>query len=327
LNNGQGALPARTEWQDLVDAYLSFKADVRHKEPATIKSARDTLSNFKRLVGPVPAHHMNQGAVNRFVKERSGEGTAPATINKDLRHLKAFVRWAIRYKHMGNEAREINWTDAFQTEEKHRVRSATMKELLRVLYSANTLYGQPWYLRLLLAISTGMRQQDIERLTVSDVRTQDATMKTLNKKAHKLSDSRPLHRLICGLLAEYIATLPEGQQQLWPDKYHRSKWERIKEHAGITERLTYHGFRASFVSFILQAGFSPYLTSQIYANLSPVYADAVNSVPMGRLHDAVQQAGRAATEEEAFKLLDRLARGGPAAKPERPAGDSEPTAP
>ena len=339
LNNGQGAMPARTEWQDLVDTYLSFKADVRHKEPATIKSARDTLNSFKRLVGPVPAHHMNQGAVNRFVKERSGEGTAPATINKDLRHLKTFVRWAIRYKHMGNEAREINWTDAFQTEEKHRVRLRHHEGVAARVYSAKILYGQPWYLRLLLAISTGMRQQDIERLAVSDVRTQDATMKTLNKKAHKLSDSRPLHRLICGLLAEYIATLPEGQEQLWPDKYHRSKWERIKEHAGITERLTYHGFRGSFVSFILQAGFStataqdlvehstPYLTSQIYANLSPVYADAVNSVPMGRLHDAVQQAGCAATDEEAFKLLDKLAQGGPAAKPKRPAGDSEPTAP
>jgi hypothetical protein len=86
LNNSQGAMPARTEWQDHVDAYLSFKTDVRHKEPATIKSARDTLNNFKRLVGPVPSPHMNQSTVNRFVKERSGAGTAPATVNKDLRH-------------------------------------------------------------------------------------------------------------------------------------------------------------------------------------------------------------------------------------------------
>jgi integrase len=240
---------------------------------------------------------------------------------------------------MGNEARDINWTDAFQTEEKHQVRAATMKELLRVLYSTKSLYGSPWHLRLLLAVSTGMRQQDIERLTVSDVRTQEATMKTLNKKAHKLRDGKPLHHLICGLPAEYIATLPERQEHLWPDKYHRSKWERIKEHAKITERLTYHGFRASFISFILQAGYStataqdlvehstPYLTSQIYANLSPVYADAVNSVPMGRLHDAIQQAEHAATDKDAFSLLDKLAQGDPAAKQKRPTGDSGLTAP
>jgi len=335
VNNGGVVAPERSNWPELVEAFIHYKGDVQGREPATIKVARDTYNNFERIVGPIQSQHFNKQVVHDFVAARRKE-VSPATVNKDLRNLKMLVRWAISEGYMGMPAVKINWKDIRQMEVKHKVRTASMTELLRVLYAAKKLYGMHWYLRIVLAISTGIRQQDIERLTVSDVNTADATFASLNRKAHKFDEGKPMHNVLTRLLGEYIRTLPKGQKRLWPDQYHHSKWDRIKEQAGVDNSLKYHSFRASFVSFILRAGYStsvaqdlvehstPILTNQVYADLSPVYRDAVNAVPLEQMERAIEQA---AQSSDPLTALDELAKETPAARPGHPTYDTAPDAP
>ncbi len=285
--------PEPLPWDTLVVEYVEFKRTVKRLAPGSLKSLSDTLANFRRLCGPVSSTKVNQKTVNSFVSARAEEGTAAATINKDLRQLRAFVRWSIKNRYMGEAARAIDWGDVRQKQVKRPVRALSIKEFAQVLHTALELYGLTWYVRVILAVASGLRQQDIERLQISDIHTDSCSLTTRSRKTGKSSGDRPIHPLAMKVLAEYITTLPEGQKRLFPDTYHHSKWDRIQEKAGVA--VKYHDLRRTFASFILQAGFStsvaqdllehatPILTHDVYAQLSPVYRNAVNSIPLDKV--------------------------------------------
>ena len=190
---------------------------------------------------------------------------------------------------MGPEVISIRWTEYWQTQVKRKPRTLTVPEFSALLKPARDIHGMPWVLRIMLAVVTGLRQQDIDRLTVEDIMSN--RIAAMNRKAHKFDEGRPMHDTAAKLLRKYIEKLPTGQVRLWPDKYHHDKWGTIKERAGLP-RLKFHALRASCASFVLQKGFStsvaqdlldhstPILTHEIYANLQPVYQDAVNAIPL-----------------------------------------------
>jgi site-specific recombinase XerD len=297
--------PGRVDlpWLALRNRYLAY-ARTASCEPETLRQYENTLATFHRLQGPLSSSQFQHSSIEGFVANRRAEDTAAATINKDLRHLKAFVRWAVEERLMGPAAQDIRWRRLWQTETRREPRAVSLDEFGRILRAAGELYGTSWLLRIILSVTTGVRQQDIDRLRIEDVHPETATLSVLNRKAHKLKD-RPLHALAAMMLARYIDRLPAGQIRLWPDRYHRSKWERIKAAAGITDRLTYHNLRHSCASFIMQAGYStgvaqelldhatPYLTQRVYASLSPVYREAVNSIPLAQAVAGCLTAGEA----------------------------------
>lgn len=289
LRDGPGIVHA--VWDDAAAAYLDYVRNVKGKEPETIRQYQNSLGAFRRLLGPILPASMSERAVEVFVRLRRQEDAASGTINKDLRHLKAFTRFAARKRLMPAAVLTIHWLEYRQTETKHKPRTLSVDEFRGLLRAAKELYGVPWVMRIILAVTTGMRQQDIERLMVKDI--SGDTLAALNRKAHKFDEGRPIHAVAAHLLERYISTLPAGQDRLWPDRYHHSKWDRIKEAAKLPG-LKYHALRASCASFVMQAGYStgvaqdmlehstPILTQAVYANLSPVYRDAVNSIPLAK---------------------------------------------
>jgi integrase len=290
MNEGLFFEPLNLQWDDLVDRYFEYLTYVRRLSPGTIESYTHALANFRRICGPVLSTEFDRGKVEQYVAARTRAGLSPATINKDIRTLRALARWAIKRRYMGAVARRIDWSDLRQRVTPKPVRTATLAELSRLLAAARRLYGASWHVRLILAISTGLRLRDIERLTVADVDLEAGTLAAVNAKAHK-AKQRPLHPIARRVLADYIAGLPADQERLLTDLFHDTKWRRIKEAAGV-EGLTYHDLRRSFASFILRAGYStsvaqdlldhstPNLTHQIYGDCSPVYRDAVSAVPL-----------------------------------------------
>jgi len=285
--------PLSLPWDGLVEAFLEYKGQVKNAAAGTIKSYGDVLANVRRVCGPLRSTQLNQKVLQRYVVARRREGVSPATINKDLTTLRVMVNWAIKQRYMGQEARKIDFGDLRQTVARRPVRALDVEEVARLLQAAWDLYGWPWYIRVVLAISTGLRQGDIEALQVEDLHLEQeqGTVTTRSQKTGKGRGNRPLHPIAAQAIRTYLAQ--EGRSgPLLADSFHSSKWKRIKKQAGLEPELRFHDLRKSFASFVVSAGHStavvqellehstPNLTQAVYVNASSAHRKAVNSVPL-----------------------------------------------
>lgn len=85
---------SRTQWSAFRDTYLEIQA--AKKSPATVESYRKSLNIFGDAMGLPDIASITVAGIEDFAKKRLDDGAAPATANRDLRHLKAALRWAAR---------------------------------------------------------------------------------------------------------------------------------------------------------------------------------------------------------------------------------------
>jgi len=286
-------------WEELVERYLREKQRVQGVTEGTLISIRSLLANIARLCGEPASGEIEEGFLKRYVMARSQEGTSPSTINKDLRTLHALVQWGLDQGYMGQPARQIKWKYLRRREPARAVRALTLSEFVRLLKAAESLYGLHWRIRMLLAIATGLRLRDIERLTVDKVDFEGCSLLTESRKSGKAMPMRPLHPSVIRELHRYLKG--RGSGRILQDRYHHTKWERIRLAAGLPH-ATYHNLRKTFGSFIAQAGFStavvqdllehstPQLTQQIYLDVSPEYRRAAESIPIDRIMAEASQS-------------------------------------
>ncbi len=285
--------PLSRPWDPMVDEYLDYLAGVKRVKPRTLISYQQVLKTLRDLCGPTESTSFSVATVHDYLAQRTKAGTSPATINKDLRTLETFVHWAIEQHYMGAEAQRISWSRLKQKQTKKVVRSITVDEWTGLLKAALELYGLPWYIRIIIAVTTGLRRDDIEALTIQDLDFHRRVVRTFNSKSMK-EGIKTLHDAAVPELKRYIASLPPDQTRLFVDKWGDGKWGRIKARAGI-QNLRYHDLRASTASFQIQAGIStavaqkqldhssPDLTTRIYANVDPVARQAVNAIPLSEV--------------------------------------------
>ena len=88
-----------------------------------------------------------------------------------------------------------------------------------------------------------------------------------------------------------MATLPDGQESLFADRFSRKKWYRTRATAGFSH-FKFHDLRKTFCSLLAQNGVStavtqrllehssPNLTNQVYTNVDPVLRKAVEQLPV-----------------------------------------------
>jgi len=101
---------------------------------------------------------------------------------------------------------------------------------------------------------------------------------------------RPIREQIMTELSNHVATLPDGQEKLFSDKFSPKKWERVRKTADLPD-LKFHDLRKTFASLLAQKGVStavtqrllehssPQLTNDVYTNVDPVLRQAVDLVP------------------------------------------------
>jgi integrase len=142
-----------------------------------------------------------------------------------------------------------------------------------------------------LAVTTGLRRGDIEALRIGDLHFDRGTIATRNRKAGKAMPERPVPDAIMTELANHVAGLPDGQEQLLPDRFSPKKWERIRKAIRLPE-LKFHDLRKTFASLLAQRGVStavtqrllehssPQLTNDVYTNVDPVLRQAINLLPV-----------------------------------------------
>lgn len=270
-------------WSQLVFEYLRT-FDVRHLTTAAKYEAGLTLRHFEALCGPVSSKYLWQEVIDSFIVER-GKGVSKWTLNKDINNIRAFISWATekRYVSKGLKAVKVKTTQR----QPKPLNSTQIRDLL----IAARHRSDCWYLRVLLAITTGLRSGDIDRLTVSDIDFEQGTLQTHSQKTRKGMVSRPLPPPVMPVLVEYVNNLPDGQVLLMTETNTHKKWKKIRSRAGLSD-LRFHDLRVTFASTLQQQGASlsvaqrllehadPQTTARIYTGVDEVLAREVNKLPV-----------------------------------------------
>ena len=146
-------------------------------------------------------------------------------------------------------------------------------------------------LRVLLAVTTGLRRGDIEAIRVGDIHFDRNTVATRNRKAKKAMAERPVPEQVMIVLSNHVAALPDGQERLFTDRFTSKKWNRVREAFGMPD-LKFHDLRKTFASLLAQRGVStavtqrllehssPQLTNDVYTNVDPALRQAIDRLPV-----------------------------------------------
>jgi integrase len=146
-------------------------------------------------------------------------------------------------------------------------------------------------LRILIAVTTGLRRGDIEAIRIGDIHFDRNTITTQNRKAGKAMAERPIPEEIMKELVNHVSALTDGHESLFTDRFSPKKWKKICRLAGMSG-LKFHDLRKTFASLLAQRGVStavtqkllehssPQLTNDIYTNVDPVLRQAVSLLPV-----------------------------------------------
>lgn len=253
-------------------------------EEVSIYEALLTLRHFERLITPSSSRHVTQQTLDTFVLER-GKEVKKGTLNKDIRNMSTFLNWAEknRYVASGLVIKKV------KTSQKPVIALSQqqVRDLMRLVSQYPTLR-----LRILLAVTTGLRRGDIEAICIGDIHFDRNTITTRNRKAKKAMAERPVPEQITTELSNYVATLPTGQELLFTDRFPEKRWKKTRCEARLPD-LKFHDLRKTFASLLAQRGVStavtqrllehssPKLTNDVYTNVDPVLRQAISLLPVG----------------------------------------------
>jgi integrase len=270
------------DWRHMVEEYRQFK-QVEGRKDASIYEIRLTLRHFERLIGCNSSKGITQPNLDAFVLKRSEE-VEKNTLNKDITNLHAFLNWAVKNRLVASGL-EIKKVKVAQKP----VVALTVQQVQDLL---TTVAKYPTLrLRVLLAVTTGLRRGDIETIRIGDIHFNRNTISTRNRKAGKAMPERPVPEPIMTELANYVTGLADGQERLFPDRFSPKKWGRVRTQLGLPD-LTFPVLRKTFASLLAQRGVStavtqrllehssPQLTNDVYTNVDPVLRQAINLLPV-----------------------------------------------
>jgi len=270
------------DWHQMVEEYRQAKK-VDGLCEASIYEAWLTLGHFERLIGPDSSKRINQNVLDKFILDR-GKEVQKTTLNKDIRNLIAFLHWAVKNRFIapGLEIKKV------KTVQKPVMALTTQQ--VQALLSATSRYPT-LRLRVLLAVTTGLRRGDVEAIRIGDIHFDRNTLTTRNRKARKAMAERPIPEPIMTELSNQVATLPDGQETLFNDRFSPKRWEKVRKAVDLPD-LKFHDLRKTFASLLAQKGVStavtqrllehssPQLTNAVYTNVDPVLRQAINQLPV-----------------------------------------------
>jgi integrase len=270
------------DWEQMVAEYRESKK-VQGVTEATLYETALTLRHFERLIGKCNSKQIAQNSIDRFILQRGGE-VKRSTLNKDIRNLRTFINWCRENRYL-NGAIKIKDLK----EDERPVKSLDMSQIRELL---STTESEPRiYMRILLALGTGLRRSDIETIKVSDMDFVKNCITTNSKKTKKAMPSRPVPSDIIKELKFYVDSLPKEQELLFTDTFSYKKWKKVCNRIQL-QGLKFHDLRKTFASVLAQNGVSttvtqrllehssPNLTNKIYTNVDPVLRKSVNQLPI-----------------------------------------------
>ena len=173
-------------------------------------------------------------------------------------------------------------------EDERPVKSLTNPQVKKLL-SASKPYPT-MRMRILLALGTGLRRNDIELLSISDIDFENSYVTTKSTKTRKSMGSRPVPVPIMNEIKKYVAGLDPKQDKLFVDCFKQYRWNQLRKKLGLVD-FKFHDLRKTFGSVLAQNGISTAviqkllehsssdLTNKVYMNVDPVLRQAVDQIP------------------------------------------------
>ncbi|MCP4259683.1 MAG: site-specific integrase, partial [Planctomycetes bacterium] len=178
-------------------------------------------------------------------------------LNKDIRNLRAFVRWCRKNRYVNGE---IEFKELKEDEKPVKSLSNTqIKKLLSTSKRHKTLR-----MRVLLALDTGLRLEDIDSIRISDIDFENGSITTRSKKTRKSVGSRPVPIPIMAELKKYVSGLDAEQETIFHDNFSRYTWKKIRKKLGLDD-FKFHDLRKTFGSVFAQNGVSTAFTQKLNA--------------------------------------------------------------
>ena len=271
------------DWNQIRNEYEHSKKVAGCVE-ASLYEVALTLRHFERLVGKCNSKQIKQNAIDKYILER-GKEVIRSTVNKDIRNLRAFINWCRKNRYVNGEI-EIK-----ELKEDERPVISLSHTQIKKLLSTSKRYKTMW-MRILLALGTGLRLRDIEIWRVSDIDFENSYVTTRSKKTRKSMGSRPVPVPIMAELKKYVSGLDAEQEKIFHDNFSRYRWVKIRQKLGLDD-FKFHDLRKTFGSVLAQNGVStavtqkllehssPDLTNKVYTNVDPVLRHAVDQIPAG----------------------------------------------
>lgn len=263
---------------EAIKEYLE-KYDLRNLSPNSKQNANITLQRLLKLLGDTGTKYISQKHFDHYIKTRSPT-VAPRTLNKDIRNLKAFVRWANKTRYIKTEI------ELYKVKTPPLMnRKALTTEQIRELFRACP--NPAWRCRILLSLVTGLRKSDIDSLLVAGLNLKQATLDSQSQKTGKAYIGRPLPKAAVSELKRYIKSLFEGQVRLFADINVRKVWEKIRGDTGITRQ----DLRRTFATYIQKVGsigsaqnllehYDSRTTTEFYTDQELILRWKVNQLPV-----------------------------------------------
>jgi integrase len=200
-----------------------------------------TLRHFERIIGKCNSKQITQNAIDKYILER-GKEVIRSTLNKDIRNLRAFIRWCRDNRYVNGEIkiRELK-------EDEKPVKSLSNTQIKKLLSASKR--HKTLRMRILLALGTGLRLGDIDSIMVSDVDFEKNSVTTRSKKTRKSMGSRPVPIPIMAELKKYVSGLDAKQENIFNDNFSRHIWTKIRKKLGLGD-LKFHDLRKTFGSVL-----------------------------------------------------------------------------
>ena len=235
-------------WDQFVEHFIEVYG--ARRPTTTMDLYEHCLKGFGQVAQPKRLSAVNRVVIEDFANERLRLGAAPATVNRDLRHLRAALRWAKRRGLVG-DAPDFH---GMFIKEPRRTPTIIPEEdfaaFLRVLKApVITLKHRPeawWRIFLYLAYYLGLRRGELLGITWKDVdfkqlevRVVAATSKGRRERMVPMSPDLAAHLEQWredSSVGKNLAVLP------WPHDTYRQlydDWHAIQKAAGVPDDAHY----------------------------------------------------------------------------------------
>ena len=242
-------------WPLLMKLYMDHKKS-QGLARKTIVEIRHTLKLFNYHTDEIRngvSDLLKQYHIEQYVLARIKDVSA-RTVNKDLEALRAMYLWA---KDCGYVHEGIKFQMLKTVQKQYK---PPTKETVKYLFDLAKEESMSLYVRMVLAVVTGLRRSAIERLTLNN--TQEAhidieqcLLVTIESKTHK-QIIKKLGPNTMKILYHHIASLPDGSTKLFSTGWTgnvRKAWKRVRQQAGLP-KMTFHNLRNLSVSILADKG-------------------------------------------------------------------------
>jgi len=261
----EGELAAGTYQNNSRKTWKAFRQEWEEKIgegmlPQTRRCTLDALKHFEAVINPQRVSAIRSQTIDEFITKRrkerglsEGSTVSPATVNKELRHLRAVLRVAVDWGYLGRAPKF-----RMVREPKKLVRYVTPEHFAAV-YKACHVATRPanpnytpedwWKALLTMGYMTGWRVTEILALRWDDVSLDNATAITRwEDNKGKRDELVPLHRIVVEHLRRIIDFGPlvffwnHDRRTLWVD------FHRIQDEAGLEPYYGFHDLRRAFAT-------------------------------------------------------------------------------